>query len=364
MSDQSIRRTLIIVTRRGPTGPVLVAASLLAASACSPDVEVDGSSAAVAGSGGSGSTTTSVTATSGQGGAGGQPATGSSSSLISSSGAGGGPMCPWGEDKFIVTIPPEGVPASAGDICGTMGMMPVESNTAARVTLAKDPQNLAHATGQVTIDPALLPEVVGLPTIEVVSSPIPQMMSMAATNVTPNATGFAFEANWPMLQLSPDPSATMIVRTTFDLTCAPKTRQVQAHTHINLCNGSTDYVWVSSGDECTICGVIAEMAPSPIVPDKTADEIGLGRVIRLRLVILAAIGDSLLIWAEHDAGSDVEYHWRVQAGEVRTIAPDVALWTPPVEGGPHALQVAVVSDEGAAVASYNDVPIREAGLVA
>jgi hypothetical protein len=198
-----------------------------------------------------------------------------------------------------------------------------------------------------------------------VSSPSAQMMDMVASNVTLNATGFSFEANWPMLQIGPDQSATRVVRPTFDLVCPPnQTRQVQAHTHVNLCDGADDYVWVSSGDECTICGVIAEMAPSPIVPDKAADEIGLGRVIRLRLVIIAKIGDSLLVLAEHDAGPDVEYEWSIQAGRIRTIAPDVALWTPPAQGGPHTLQVAVASEDGAAVASYNDLPIREAGLVA
>jgi hypothetical protein len=121
---------------------------------------------------------------------------------------------------------------------------------------------------------------------------------------------------------------------------------------------------VSSGDECTICGVIAEMAPSPIVPDRAPDELALGRVIRLGVVVVARIGAALVLLAEHDAGAGVAYTWVASAGDVRAIAPDIVLWTPPAEPGPHFVQVAVESEDAAAVASYTSVPVREAGLVA
>jgi hypothetical protein len=356
------RRRVVVVARRGATGPVVVAVSLATAAACGSEVVQDGPTSTTTASAGGGGTT-SLAGGNGPGGNGGFLTVGGGPP-----GSGGNvepcapPQTP---ETFIVEIPPEGVPATVGDICVQMGMMPVEANTAARITLLKDPMALNLATGQVTVASALLPNVVGLPTIEVVTSPIPELMQMTVSNVAANATGFSFDASWPPpLQIMPSQDSMVIVRATFDMSCPPnQTRQVQAHTHVNLCEGGADYVWVSSGDECTICGVIAEMAPSPIVPDKGADDIGLGRVIRLRLVVLARIGDSLLVWAEHDAGTDVEYEWNVDAGEIRTVAPDVALWTPPANGA-HVLQVAVFADDGAAVASFNDVPITEAGLVA
>src|SRR4030095_8216884 len=141
-------------------------------------------------------------------------------------GPGGGSICDPGEQAttFIVTVPPEGVPATPGDICSVMG--PVESNNAARVTLLKDPQSVSLASGQVTIAPALLPDVIGLPTIEVVRSPLPGLMQMTVSNVAPNTAGFSFDAQWPMQPLEPDQNAMMIIRTSFDLACGNQQRQV------------------------------------------------------------------------------------------------------------------------------------------
>jgi hypothetical protein len=356
MDERKRERKLAIVARRAQSGPVAVAVSLVTVAACGADVVV-GDPVPSTGAGGRGGASTSTAFVGGNGGfmpVGGSPST--------STGGGMGPCFQEGIlEQFIVTIPPEGVPAVAGQICSvTMG--PVESNNAARVTLVKDPQTLNLATGEVTIAPALLQDVVGLPTIEVASSPLPELTQMMVSNVTPTSTGFSFNASWPSLQVGPSSQTVMILRTTFDLSCGPSNvRQVQAHTHVNLCDGDSDATWVSSGDECIICGVIAEMAPSPIVPDKAVDEIGLGQVIRLRLVIVAQIGDSWVVLAEHDGGSDVEYEWQASAGELCKITPDVVLWTPPDNA---VLQVAVLGDDGAAVASYSNVPVREAGMVA
>jgi hypothetical protein len=332
---------------------VAVSLATATAAACGADVVV---SEPVPG--GSPGTTTMVTGGNNQGG-------GFVSAGGSAAAPAGGSTCnsPDLEYTFTVTVPPEGVPATAGEICNvTMG--PVESNNAARVTLLIDPQNPQLAAGQVAIEPTLLPDVVGLPTIEVVSSPYPELMQMVVQNVAATSSGFAFDASWPSpLPSQPDENAMMILRTTFELMCPPnKTPQVQAHTHVNLCGSGDSLNWVSSGDECTICGIIAEMAPSPIVPDRAADDIGLGKVIRLRLVIVGKIGDSFVLWAEHDGGANLEYEWVASAGEVMAIGPDLVLWTPPP--GDHVLQVAVMNDDAAAVASYSSLPLRDAGLVA
>ena len=288
---------------------------------------------------------------------------------VGSGGMGGTGPCEFGfpPDTVTIEVPPEGVPADAGQICAVM-MGPVESNNAARVTLVKTAQDLTQAKGFITIDPTLLPDVTGLPTVEVAQAPFyPQLDAMTVSNMTPNAEGFEFDASWPSLNLQAESfESMMIVRTRFDLMCGPnQTQQVEALTHINLCiDDEYNEQWMSSGDECTICGIIAEMAPSPIVPDKPADDVGLGRVIKLRLVIVAQMRGSLVLLAEHDAGAGMEYDWVASAGEVERVAPDVVLWTPPAEGGPHVIQVAVHDDDAAAVASFTNVLVRDAGLVA
>lgn len=359
MDEDGGGRELKIVIRRGVGGPAVVAVTLVA-SACGSNVSVG--TTGTGGMGGvGGAPTTSA------GGMGGTPFVGGSGPGV---GAGGEGPCGPGEleETFTVEVPPEGTPAEAGQICGvTMGA--VESNTAARVTLTKDPQALEMATGEVTIEPSLLADVVGLPSIEVLSSPLAELEQMSVTNVTPTATGFSFDASWPPpLTIEPSYESVMIIRTRFDLACPPNppstTKQVEAITHVNLCgDDSDDLAWVSSGDECTICGIIAEMAPSPIVPDVGADDIGLGRVIQLRLVVVARVGRSLLVLAEHDGGEGLDYEWVPTDGELVPVASDLVLWTPP-EGADAVLQVAVQNDDAAAVASLTDVPVRAAGMVA
>jgi hypothetical protein len=345
-------RKLNIVARRGPGGPVAVAITVATAAACGSNVVVDGGATSSASSAGGMSAASSATGASGT----------ISVSVGATTSSGGAGPCPEGlADTFVVEVPPEGVPADAGQICSVV-MGPVESNQAARFTLVKDPQALHLAKGELTVDPSLLSDVVGLPTIEVVASPLAELQQMVATNVSPTSSGFSFDAEWPPFQLEPSDATVMVLRATFDLACPPnQTQQVEAHTHVNLCDEPDDVAWVSSGDECTICGIIAEMAPSPIVPDRSSDAIALGQVIRLRLVIVARIGASLLLLAEHDGGADVDYEWQVSGGELVPVTRDIALWTPPLGG---VLQVAVTSEDGAAVASYCSVPVREAGLVA
>jgi hypothetical protein len=109
---------------------------------------------------------------------------------------------------------------------------------------------------------------------------------------------------------------------------------------------------VSSGDECKVCEIIAEMAPSPIVSDKREDDLPLARALRLRVRQVVKVGRSVVLMAENDGGPDVAYAWRASGGEVRSVAPDVVVWTPPKEGGPHLVQAAVTGEHTAGVASY------------
>ena len=58
--------------------------------------------------------------------------------------------------------------------------------------------------------------------------------------------------------------------------------------------GANTFEWVSSG---TLCTVIAERAPSPIVSDNTGDELPLGRVVSMRIIEVARAGKQVLLFA-------------------------------------------------------------------
>jgi hypothetical protein len=146
------------------------------------------------------------------------------------------------------------------------------------------------------------------------------------------------------------------VRTTFDVACAPDggaAKQVHAATDIHLCTDDTGGpAWVSSGDACVVCRIIAEMAPSPIVPDKAADGLPLARALRLRVVELARVANRVVLFAENDGGEGLDYEWHPSAGEVERLAPDVIVWTVAEGMAAPLMQVAVVGESAAAVATW------------
>ena len=130
---------------------------------------------------------------------------------------------------------------------------------------------------------------------------------------------------------------------------------IHAAMDIHLCFSDHDFKtpeWVSAGDQCTVCRIIAEMAPSPIVPEKCADGLPLARALRLRLVELARISNAVVLLAENDGGPNLEYEWHASAGRVDELAPDVVLWT--LEEGMAApfIQAAVFGADAAAVVSW------------
>jgi hypothetical protein len=302
-------------------------------------------------------TTTTSTSSSGGGGAGGTP-------FVTSVGPGGtgGAMPECGDFDpitFQVEVPPPGVPARAGQICTVMAS-PVESNEAARVVLTKYSMAQNLAMGSVTVASLVLPDVVGLPTIEVVETQVPELMPVTITNVAPTMDGFSFHAEWPPFTLPPESWVRMRVQTTMTVKCDPNgmdTRQVQASTWIHLCIEDGDLLWVSSGDDCKVCDVIAEMAPCPIVPDKAGDELGLAQALRLRLVVLARVGSTVVVWAEHDGGAGLAIDWRASGGELRHLADDVVVWTP--SEGDQQILCAVQGDDAAAVASLPTKELRQ-----
>lgn len=346
-----MRKVQIVASTAKGALPALVLAALLPAGASYSAQDQVVAAASAGGSGGAAQTSSAT----GGGGSSGAPTVGAFAASSSSTGTGGDLCGGSPATTFTVEIPPEGVPASAGQICAVV-MSPVESNRSARVTLVKDPQALHLATGTIDIDPALAGLVVGLPQVAVLDTQVPALLAMQVTNVQPSGAGFTFDAQWPdPLFVSIGPWAQMTIKTTLEVKCDPQgtdTRIVEAITIIHLCQEAQDVEWVSSGDDCKICEIIAEMAPSPIMPDKPGDDLALGRALRLRLTVLARIGRAVVLLAENDGGPGLYYEWQPSAGRVVELAPDVVVWDPPEDRGPHLIQAAVASDDAAAVASY------------
>ncbi|OJY30813.1 MAG: hypothetical protein BGO98_29025 [Myxococcales bacterium 68-20] len=258
---------------------------------------------------------------------------------------------PWKCPSYIVEIPPAGTPAEPGQLCAVPS--PVSSNVAARVTLSNYVRDKGTATGFVSVPPDIEPTIVGLPTITVQSADSAEAMAMSVTNVTKVTGGYQFDARWA------EPLGwwrmQMTVQTSFAVSCGDGgTTTVEALTKLDLCKPDYDeYEWVSSGEACTICEVIAEMAPSPIVSDKTGDDLPLGMVLRLRVVEVARAGRHVLLFADNDAGAAADYEWRVSEGSIEHIADDVVLWTlPEKSSGTPFGQVAVWNEAGAAVENF------------
>lgn len=341
-------RTLQLVVSGAATAlPAILLATLVPSASCSR-TPLKSDASATSGDGGSGGsggvTLTTTTSSSGSGGF-----------TSSSSSSSGGPVdCPGGEPiLFTVEVPPAGVPADPGQICAVVS--PVESNGAARVTLTKDTASLQTATGTIEIPPELEGLVSGVPTVEVVSAATLELGAMQVTSIQPWPGGFTFQASWPQpLNLQPEDWVKLTLRVTMQITCLPQNdlRTVTSLTHVNLCIVDDQLGWVSSGDECKACAIIAEMAPSPIVPDPKTDELPLARALRLRIVPLARIGRTLVLLAENDGGDGVSYDWVPTGGTIERLAPDVVVWTPPAGAGPHLVQAVVENEDAAAVASW------------
>jgi len=351
-------RKLKLIVSRAPGGgwPALALAALVPAGTadCGSEVEYVGvTSSGHAGEGGVGGTggvsTTTTTGTGGEGG-------------IWDFDAGipdadEGPCGEWEhEDNFVVDVYEEGVPANPGAICPVTS--PVESNWAARVTLVKYSQSLHLASGLVTVEPSLIPQITGLSVEVIATQSWTDMMDMQVSNIQPAPQGFTFHAQWPEpFNVQPDHFASMRMRTTFNLQCPNNvTKLVHAHNTIHLCvDEDGEPMWVSSGDECTTCTQVCEMAPGPIVPAAKTDPLPLARALRLGLREVARIGRSSVLVAEHDGGAGLDYRWEASAGEVQRLAPDVVVWTRPARAGHQHLRVAALAPDAVAVASFSAI---------
>ena len=251
---------------------------------------------------------------------------------------------------ITVPIPPAGTPADPGTLCSVA--TPATSNASAKVSFTSFSAQNMTATGFIAMPPSVRAAVVGTPTVTVFAGPA-ALLAMQVTNMTAIPTGYVFAASWPNLN-GVGQASVMQVKVTYTIACGNNTTQtVEASTLIELCIVGDGLGWVSSGDSCTVCQIIAEMAPSPIPSDNAGDDLPLGRVVRLRVVELARAGRTLLLFAENDAGATAHYDWRVSGGSVEKVADDLLLWTlPETSDGEPFGQVGVWNDDGAAVENF------------
>ena len=264
--------------------------------------------------------------------------------------------------EFYVEVPEAGTPALVEPICAE-DLPPVASGWAARATLGNPHVESASgetmADGWVEIASELAAHIEGVPELTVIEVDDEYLRPTKLDNVRLEGGKYRFDATWDHALSRPQNDGTsmrLIVGVAFDMQCAGTLRRVESRTVLHLCLESGQInppvTWVSSGDLCNVCAIIAEMAPSPIVPGQREDDMPLARALRLALKTVARIGRTLVLWAEHDGGSgDWDYDWTTTGGKLERVGDDLVAWTPPDGPEPHLLQVAMAGAQAAAVAT-------------
>jgi hypothetical protein len=353
-----MRSVRIVVRQVAGSVPALVAASVLG-SACGPDPSpppagTGGSASVPVTSGGSGGSISggSISGGSISGGSGPRLDLGGSGS--GAVGAGGD--LPFGCEGYELQLPDAGHPAVAGEIC-TVEVEPVVAHGAARVALeVKDGDVAAPARGTLTLEKALRESVRGEPSLEIIGASDSRLLAARISELTPTDDGYSFEITWPEDSLLQAQDLTRVqFRTALDLSCEGETtRLVHAVSELHLCGGfaSVPSSWASAGDQCVVCRVIAELAASPIIPEPRRSGLPLGQAMRARIVELAKVGGSVVLFAENDGGSASGYEWHAVGGTIERVADDVVVFRRDPLAPTSSLQVAIMNDDGVAVVSY------------
>ena len=273
-------------------------------------------------------------------------------------------VCEWAwEERFTVEVPPPGTPADATLIC--VEPSEVTSNEAARVTMVLDPADasLAHAT--ITIAPDLAGTIIGVPEVTATSdSGWGPWVDVTFLPVSAMGADFVFDVQWPaeLRGLVDMYEGRGEIHVRFDLDCGGgEMRRVVSTTIVHLCvTGEGEPMTIaSSGQECRTCAIIAEMAPTPIIPAERPDALPLQQGIHLALRPIARFENALVLLAEHDGGDEeTSYEWHATAGTMQRVEEDIVLWEPAPTDEPQAVQVCVQTPRSAGVATFR----RGAGL--
>jgi hypothetical protein len=248
---------------------------------------------------------------------------------------------PCNECQFTIPVPEAGVFPDLASVCAAS--TPVQSNTAATITLSNWNGNALTADGFIAITSDLLNALVGDPVIT--------GGNMTVQQLTKTTNGYTFKASQLL-------STSMTLKVTLQVACGDAgldggVQTVESTTDLALCIVGNADAWESSGSTCIQCCVVCEMAPTPITSDNTGDDLPLARALRLRVIELARAGNQVVLFAQNDAGEEAEYEWHVTGGTFEKIAADVIVWTLPDtrEKQPFG-QLALWNDEGAIVENF------------
>ncbi|MBX7192850.1 MAG: hypothetical protein K1X94_12365 [Sandaracinaceae bacterium] len=256
-------------------------------------------------------------------------------------------------DTFVVDLPPEGVPAEPALLCDAPGS-PVESALAARVTLEPTTDPML-ASGTITLADGLDALVLDVPRVAELDG---MFGAVAIEALRREGAVYRFDARFgtpifPSWGVGPWSRLRFEVRFTID--CAPGApREIAASTFVVPCDGfSGGPTFASSGEECRTCAIIAEMAPTPILPTERPDALPLQRGLALVVRPIARFGNAVVLRAEHDqAGVRASYEWRARRGRIHVLEQDLVVWEAADPSTASLVQVAAQAAAAAAVASF------------
>jgi len=259
-------------------------------------------------------------------------------------------MC---QDSFIVPVAPEGVPPTASELCAA-APGELTSGWSARIVLTDSTTSALSAQGRITLAPGLANTTVAVPEVVVVEGD-ESLGTVTLGAPVRQGNEFVFDVTFSQYPGARVGVERLVLAAHLDLDCAGTARRVIATTALYRCSapdGSGAPAWISSGDACGECSVICEMAASPIVPEEQNSREPLGRAVRAQLARMGQVGNLVLLQAQHDGGAErFSYEWEVSAGRILWRERDLVLWEPPPGASEELLQVALIAEDAAAVAS-------------
>ena len=253
----------------------------------------------------------------------------------------------------LATLPRECLDLGAFLDAGTA----LDKSRAARVTMRWAPSTDQASVGLVQVAPEIASLVIGLPFVEVTDKTPLAAPDPIIANLRKAEGGFAFDVSWSpttpkkVCKGGQEPSWTW--RTTLRLRCGSLERTIESFTAVALCGFEGDS-WASSGDACSECAMVCEMAPSPLVPAQGDDGLPLGAALNVVVSPVLRAGHAMVLLARHAAMDGLDYAWQVSAGTVEPLDRDLVLWRLPDSNTawPQLAQVAVTGADLAAVASF------------
>jgi hypothetical protein len=259
--------------------------------------------------------------------------------------------CDW--QQFIVPVPREGIPPALSEICGYTDLNP--SSLVARVTLTDVDVRLGTAMGRVTLAKGL---GVTADTVEEIHIYVLESDAGFGTitigTFSRDGDDFVFPISFAQRSGYTTHFPRLVLDTRLVLRCDPtRTKAVRSTTAIYQCESPDNSpVWISSGDACGECAVICEMAASPIVPPTDSHGEPLLHAVRPQVVQIGQYAGAILLQAQHDGGPDrFAYAWDVSGGQILWQDKDLLLWQPPALPAESHVQIALMAEDAAAVAS-------------